>query len=716
MLLTKNSISIRLSLALLVTACVSPWLVAGAGFITYNFYQQRAVIVNQSQVSVRALMVTFDRELTNVKTALTVLATFPPLLGNDLASAERQARELLNDDSFSNIVLVDASGQQLFNTSLPFGDALPKSNFSDQIAKVLETGQPNISNLRLGAVLRTPVISVAVPVVGPQVSRVLLGIVRPERMQKILDAARLPSDRIAVLFDASNAIVARTHVPEKFIGLQVAPGLARAIEVSRDGWILTTTLEGISVYSMFTRSQLTKWGVAVGVPSEVITSEVWRFAWLLLSLTVVLLCMSLGLAWLMGGRIADAIGALRSAAHSLGTGQAVSVPKQVVKEVNEVGYEMVRAADALSSASLALTASEKRMRGILDSAMDAIVTVDDLQTIVLFNPAAAAMYGCSVESAIGCPMTRFIPERFHEQYLSYAGHRLVGGEGPRDVGKPKLAFGLRQDGQEFPLEVTYSRVVESGMSLRTLIIRDITTRVRVYEALERSNTDLQQFAFVASHDLKTPLRSISGFVQMLEKNYADRLDDKAIYLISRTAQAAKRLEQLTDDLLSYARISSESRPFSEIDMGEVALEVINLLDAAITQSGAVITVGDLPRVMGDRTQLVQLLMNLIGNGMKYCTGRTPAIHVSATCDLQQFVFSVADNGIGIEAVHYARIFEVFKRLHTQDEYPGTGIGLSVCRRVVERHGGRIWLESNLGQGSTFYFSIPLKGSAESGTP
>jgi len=224
--------------------------------------------------------------------------------------------------------------------------------------------------------------------------------------------------------------------------------------------------------------------------------------------------------------------------------------------------------------------------------------------------------------------------------------------------------------------------------------------------LEASNHDLQQFAFVASHDLKTPLRSISGFVQLLEQKYADKLDDSGLSLIHRTAKAARRLEQLTDDLLTYARVGAETKPLAEVNCNEVASDVADLLDASLKQSGAVLCFGELPRVMADRAQLTQLFLNLVSNAIKYCQGRTPVVKVSASKKDGQWLFSVADNGIGVESQYFGKIFEVFKRLHTQKEYPGTGIGLAVCRRVVERHGGAIWLESALDQGSTFYFTLP----------
>ncbi|MDP3357222.1 MAG: ATP-binding protein, partial [Polaromonas sp.] len=250
-------------------------------------------------------------------------------------------------------------------------------------------------------------------------------------------------------------------------------------------------------------------------------------------------------------------------------------------------------------------------------------------------------------------------------------------------------------------------VVALGSVLNTFIIRDVGRRVAAYKALERSNLDLQQFAYVASHDLKTPLRSIAGFVQLLERNHSAKLDEKGLALIQRTGIAVRRLEQLTEDLLSYARIEAEAKRFEPVDMAEVARDVALLLDAPIQTAGAVLTVGDLPVVLGDRTQLAQLLLNLLGNSLKYCRDRAPEVEVSAVLKGREWVFSVKDNGIGIAAKHHEKVFEVFKRLHTQNEYPGTGIGLAVCRRVVEGHGGKIWVTSESGVGSTFSFTLPV---------
>ena len=340
--------------------------------------------------------------------------------------------------------------------------------------------------------------------------------------------------------------------------------------------------------------------------------------------------------------------------------------------------------------------------------MDAIITVDDNQVIVLFNAAACAMFSCTEAQALGQPVTRFIPDRFHAQHKAYVKKHRSSPIAADGFGVAGTAYGLRQDGEEFPVEVSYSNVVEADTHFHTLILRDITSRVRAYKALERSNLDLQQFAYVASHDLKTPLRSIAGFIHILERNHSEQLNDKARALLRRTADATKRLEQLTEDLLSYARIEAQAKQFVPVNMTEVAQEVIHLLDTTITVTGAVVRVDDLPVVLGDRTQLVQLLLNLVGNGLKYCRDRPPLIQLSAVPGEGVWVFSVTDNGIGIDAQHLEKVFEVFKRLHTQTEFPGTGMGLAICRRVVDGHGGEIWVTSQPGQVSVFSFTLPAK--------
>jgi len=231
------------------------------------------------------------------------------------------------------------------------------------------------------------------------------------------------------------------------------------------------------------------------------------------------------------------------------------------------------------------------------------------------------------------------------------------------------------------------------------------------EALARSNLDLQRFAYVASHDLQSPLRSIAGFVQLLKLEYENKLDGQADEWIRRTIQSVERLQASIHDLLAFSRIDANAQPFVPIPFRDILNESLLFLEATIKDSRAEVTCDELPAVMGDRSQLIQLMQNLIGNALKYRSKESPRIHVSAQLKGIEWHFSVRDNGIGVHPKYHARIFEFFQRVHNENEYPGTGIGLAVCRHVVTRLGGKIWVESEPGRGSTFRFTIPKRSSA-----
>jgi light-regulated signal transduction histidine kinase (bacteriophytochrome) len=313
------------------------------------------------------------------------------------------------------------------------------------------------------------------------------------------------------------------------------------------------------------------------------------------------------------------------------------------------------------------------------------------------------------------------------------------GEGP--VLKRRLELSaLRKSGETFPIELTISPLRLGERYEFSAFVRDITEpkrlerelrraneeleqRVqqrtaqlaeqaqalqRANEALERSNIELKQFAYIASHDLQSPLRNISGFVQLLRSEYEGRLGERADDWIRRTVQSIQLMQALIRDLLAYSRVDSQFRPLQPVAMRDVYDDTISLLESPIADAGALVSCDELPTVVGDRGQLVQLLQNLIGNALTYHGDQPPHVHVLAQRDDDGWVFGVRDNGIGIDTKYHDRIFEIFQRLHDQQKYPGTGIGLAVCRRVAHRHGGKIWVESEPNKGSTFYFSIPQR--------
>jgi len=231
--------------------------------------------------------------------------------------------------------------------------------------------------------------------------------------------------------------------------------------------------------------------------------------------------------------------------------------------------------------------------------------------------------------------------------------------------------------------------------------------------LARSNTELERFAYVASHDLQEPLRMVASFTQLLSKRYYGKLDETADRYIDFAVDGAKRMQQLIADLLAYSRLNNKEIELRQADSEALMVAAMQNLRVMIEESGASVDWDQLPEVWVDQTQFIQLFQNLVGNAIKFRQKETaPQIYVSAEDSGAEWLFSVKDNGIGIDPRHADRVFQIFQRLHTRAEYPGTGIGLAVCQKVVERHGGKIWVESEPGAGSTFRFTIPKHGRKE----
>lgn len=241
----------------------------------------------------------------------------------------------------------------------------------------------------------------------------------------------------------------------------------------------------------------------------------------------------------------------------------------------------------------------------------------------------------------------------------------------------------------------------------------IAERRRAQEALqetardlERSNRDLEQFAYVASHDLQEPLRAVGGYVKLLQRRFPEMIEGKAAEFIAGAAEGASRMERLIADLLAFSRVGTRGGEIAPTDLNLLLEDALRNLEASLAAANASVSSVPLPVLPVDATQMVQLLQNLIGNALKFRGEDTPTIRIGAQRETESWVFSIQDNGIGIEPQYFERIFQIFQRLHTRKHYPGTGIGLAICKKIVERHGGTIWVQSEPGKGSTFYFSIP----------
>jgi PAS domain S-box-containing protein len=356
--------------------------------------------------------------------------------------------------------------------------------------------------------------------------------------------------------------------------------------------------------------------------------------------------------------------------------------------------------------------AEQRYRGLLEAAPDAMVVVSQSGDIVLLNVQAERQFGYSRDELIGHPVTDIIPVGFAERLIA---DKLRSPEEARAqiIGAGIELVALRRDGVEFPIEIMLSPLESADGILVTAAIRDISLR-KAAEAdlidkiaeLNRSNEELSQFAYIASHDLQEPLRMVSSYTQLLAKRYVGKLDSDADEFIGFAVDGASRMQRLIRDLLAYSRVGTNRIDLARVSSQKALDAALANLGGAVADSGAIVTSDRLPSVYADKMQLVQLFQNLVGNGIKYNRQDVPRVHVSARRDGPgNWAFSIKDNGLGIEPEYFERIFGMFQRLHTRDQFSGTGIGLAICKKIVDRHGGSISVASEPERGATFTFSI-----------
>ncbi len=347
---------------------------------------------------------------------------------------------------------------------------------------------------------------------------------------------------------------------------------------------------------------------------------------------------------------------------------------------------------------------EERFRRLSEATFEAIV-IHHEREILDVNPVFSEIFLYSRDEARGSDLLRlFLPE-VHEVVLSRQTAEFSSYE----------AVGLRKNGSHVHLEVRTRAIPYGGQMARVTAIRDVSRRKRrdaelskTVAELQRSNQELQDFAYVASHDLRAPLRTIGSFAGILRDDHAEQLDAEGREHLGRIVSAVRRMENLLSDLLEYSRVGTRGKAFDRVELDQVLETVASNLKAAMEESGAQVTWAHLPPVSGDDVQLVQLFQNLVGNAIKFRGSEAPRVHVDARREGDRWELTVSDNGIGIEPQHFDRIFNIFERLHPESAYPGTGIGLAICKRIVERHGGRIYVESEPGKGSRFVFTLPAE--------
>lgn len=406
----------------------------------------------------------------------------------------------------------------------------------------------------------------------------------------------------------------------------------------------------------------------------------------------------------------------------------IQTRRQLLEEISDLRQKLADAEETLRAIGqgevdalmvgeqvFTLRGADTAYRTALENLVEGVITLSTDGTIVYSNRHFAEMMRTELQKIIGTSLFNFTGPQ---------GRENLGSLLKKDRGRIEIELNAA-DGTVVPCSLTTQKLFLEGSDSISTVIVDLTEPKRAEKELmgyrehleelvkqrtselEEANEQLQQFAYAASHDLREPLRMITSFAQALEKGYKGKIDEKANLYIDFIVGGTARMQNLINDILSYSRVVTQAKPFIPVDMEIVLSEVIINLKVSIDESKAVITHDKLPVIRADPDQMSQVIQNLISNAIKFRSkDKPPRIHVSARQN-SEWLFSVKDNGIGIDPEDFRQLFILFRRLHREEEYPGTGVGLAIAKRIMQRHGGRIWVESEPGKGSTFFFTIPL---------
>ena len=355
---------------------------------------------------------------------------------------------------------------------------------------------------------------------------------------------------------------------------------------------------------------------------------------------------------------------------------------------------------------------DSAFRQLLDAAPDAMLLCDTTGRIVLANATLEQLFGYTRAELTQLPLDWLVPERFRAAHRHFQ-QQFSAVPQLRRMGEGRELWARRKDGAEFPVEISLSMLRTGNGNLTIAAVRDVSAACAAQQQLQakarelaQSNAELEQFAYVASHDLQEPLRMVTSYAQLLARRCEGQLDSDGREFIEYIVDGAERMQALINDLLTYARAGQPSQRRESVDCNKILAKVKHHLSIAIKEAGATINNDALPVVEADARQLTQVLQNLLSNALKFRGDNPPVIDITCVTNDDEFEIAVLDNGIGIDPQYHERIFLMFQRLHTRGQYEGTGIGLAICKKIVESMGGRIRVESEFGKGARFVFTLP----------
>jgi signal transduction histidine kinase len=713
--------SLRSHLVLLVVVAFVPLLAFAVVMVVLSARNERAVFQRGATERTRALLTAVDAEVRSSMSTLQALASSHYLDSGDLPGFhDEAARVLKTQPGWLTMNLALPSGQQVINLlrrpGTPLGAIAEKPSFD----QVLKTQRPTVGDLIFGELTQKYDFRIRAPVIRNGVVKyVLTAVIDPRTIDELLSPQRLPPNWIAVVLDGNRKFVSRTIEPERNVGRLASESLRAALDRSSEGWFQGTTVEGWEVYTPYSRSSFSGWSVALGIPADVVDTTLRRSMLYLIFFGGGLLALSLLIAWVLSSRTAASIGSLAMMARELGSGKnpAVDVSSSRISEVEAVREAFVAANRLLKEQSDEKERITARLQLALRSGNIGVHEWYLRTNEIIWDGRERAHWGISSGRQITAEIFR---QGLHPEDRVKLRTALKAALDPSGGGQYQADFRVIgiEDGVERWIEARGQVVFENGEATRlsgTTI--DISERKAFQAELERqvhertvkleeTIGELEAFSYSVSHDMRAPLRAMEGYAKALLTDYHGRLDGEAMHWLDRIARSAHRLDSLIKDVLTYSRVAKEQIQLSPTDLERLIEDILSTNPEFQEPQARIVVQKPLERVLGHEAYLIQCITNLLSNAVKFVQeGVAPVILIrSERLDGKVRVW-FEDNGIGIAAAHHERIFQIFGRVFPDEKYSGTGIGLAIVRKAVQRMNGEAGVESQLGKGSRFWLIL-----------
>ena len=702
-------------------AVALPLVVFSSILLVRNVNAQAEETERQVLSRARLLAEDVDREVARLIAAAEILATSDSLANGDLETFHRRAvsvRERLG----SNVVLRDLAAQQLVNSRVPWGTALPVNTGFEADRLAIETRSPQVSGIIIGGVTRAPLLIVVTPVIRDGDVRYLLSLtIDQERLQGIVSPDRLPPGWRAGVIDRDGVVIARSHFPEQFVGKPLPETLWSGMREAPDGIHRATNLESAAAFQAYSRARTSGWVVATSVPQALLAEPARRILLLFAAGGAALLFVGIGAAMVLGRRLTRPVAQLAHAAEALGAGRMPAADAGGVVEIDAVGRAIQDAASLIRTREAALADSEARYRAIVQTAVDAVVVIDEAGSIHAFNPAAERIFGHTADEAIGQNVRMLLPESSHAVHdAALANQGRTGGN--RIIGTNGELEGRHKDGTIFPIELTAAAWTSAGRRYVTETIRNISKRKQAEDALraskaeaDRANIAKSKFLAAASHDLRQPIQAMMLFQSALVERLRDH---PASPLLNSLGEAMGGLRTLLDSLLDVSKLDAGLIVPQPVDMalGPLLQRLRAEYQPRAADKGLHLrVVNSAATVRSDPALLERILRNLVENALRYTESGGVLIGCRRRGD--RLLVEVVDTGIGIDPDRQEEIFEEFVQLGNpeRDRNKGLGLGLAVVRRLSRLLGHAVEVRSLPRRGAVFRVGVPLAVRKPAGT-